>query len=153
MGIDPSAMAAQSQGLTSNLALIAAIAGLGFFGRLLFVIFGPKLAGRNPLCNFSGTALIVVAAVLFGGAIYASGKWTKAVVLFNRTLVDPVIVTWLGRDSCDPATGRYCVVVFEEERELVVNWYDKRVYMWEIVNPPEGAPRYSPRPLSRPLTG
>ncbi|MFW8595012.1 hypothetical protein [Cribrihabitans neustonicus] len=152
LGIDPAAVAAQSQGFSSSLALIATIAFVGFFGRLVFVAFAPNLAARNPLRHLSGAGFLLLAAAIFGGGLYATGKWTKAVVLFNRSLVDPVIVSWLGRDSCDPASGRYCVVVFEAERELVVNWYDKRVYMWEIVNPPEGAPWHSQRPLSRPFT-
>lgn len=150
LGIDPAAIAAGSQGLSSKLTMFAVIAFAGFFGRMVFVAFAPGIAGFNPFRNFSGTGFILLAAALLTGALYLSGKQTKAAVLFKRHLVDPVTVTWLGRDSCDPAEGSYCVVVFEEGREKIVNWYDKRVYMWEIVNPPEGAVWHTLRPRARP---
>ncbi|WP_264212735.1 hypothetical protein [Leisingera thetidis] len=150
IGIDPAAVAAGSQEMTGNIALIGTIAFVGFFGRMVFVAFAPGLAKANPFRNFSGTGFILLAAALFAGGLYASGKMTKATVLFKRNLVDPVVVTWLGRDSCDPASGSYCVVVFEDGQEKVVNWYDKRVYMYEIVNPPEGAVWHTLRPQPRP---
>ncbi|KIC17818.1 hypothetical protein [Leisingera sp. ANG-Vp] len=150
LGIDPSAVAVGSQGLTSKLMLIGFIAFAGFFGRMVFVAFAPGIAKANPFRNFSGPGFILLAAGLFAGALYISGKQTKAMVLFNRHLVDPITVTWLGKDSCDPADGSYCVVVFEEGGEKIVNWYDKRVYMWEIINPPEGAVWHTLRPRARP---
>lgn len=149
LGIDPSAVAAGSEELTSTLVLIGAIAFAGFFGRMVFVAFGPSIAKSNPFRNFSGSGFILLAAALFAGGLYASGKMTKASVLFKRHLVEPVIVTWLGRDSCDPAQGSYCVVVFEDGEEKIVNWYNKRVYMYEIVNPPAGAVWHTLRPRHR----
>ncbi|QAX30495.1 hypothetical protein [Leisingera sp. NJS204] len=150
LGIDPAALAAGSQEATSTLAMLGLIAFTGIFGRMMFVAFAPGLAKVNPFRNFSGLGFVLLAAGLFAGALYVSGKQTKAIVLFNRHLVDPVIVTLLGRDSCDPARGSFCVVVFEDGQEKIVNWYDKRVYMYEIVNPPEGAIWHTQRPRARP---
>ncbi|WP_323782019.1 hypothetical protein [Leisingera sp.] len=150
-GFDPSAVAAGSQELTSNFVLIGIIAFAGFFGRLVFVAFAPGIARAAPFRNFTAPGFILLAAALFAGGLYLSGRMVKAQVLVSRHLVDPVIVTLLGRDSCDPADGSYCVVVFEDGREKMVNWYDKRVYMWEIVNPPEGAIWHSQRPPARPV--
>ncbi|WP_421055966.1 hypothetical protein [Leisingera sp. D0M16] len=130
--------------------LFALLAFIGFFGRLVFVAFAPQVAELNLFRNFTSLGFVLLAAALFTGALYISGKQTKAMVLFKRHLVDPVIVTVLGRDSCDPEDGSYCVVVFEDGREKIVNWHDKRVYMWEIVNPPEGAVWYTLRPQPRP---
>lgn len=149
-GFDPSAVAAGSQEMTGNFILIGVIAFVGFFGRMLFVAFAPDLAKAAPFKNFSGPGFILLAVGLFAGGLYISGKMVKAQVMVKRHLVDPVIVTWLGRDSCDPETGGYCVVVFEDDGEKIVNWYDKRVYMYEIVNPPEGAVWHSQRPRARP---
>ncbi|KIC16030.1 MULTISPECIES: hypothetical protein [unclassified Leisingera] len=150
LGIDPSAVAAGSQEVTSTFVMFGTIAFVGFFGRMIFVAFGPGLAKSNPFRNFSGGGFILLAAALFAGGLYASGKMTKATVLFKRHLADPVIVTLLGKDSCDPADGSYCVVVFEDGQEKIVNWYNKRVYMYEIVNPPEGAVWHTLRPRHRP---
>ncbi|MEX0303119.1 MAG: hypothetical protein AB3N24_11905 [Leisingera sp.] len=151
LGFDPAAVAVGAQGVSNKLMLIGFIAFVGFFGRMVFVAFAPGISKANPFRGVSGPGLILLAAALFAGALYISGKQTKAMVLFNRHLVDPVIVTLLGRDSCDPADGSYCVVVFEEGSEKIVNWYDKRVYMWEIVNPPEGAVWHTLRPRARPI--
>ncbi|KIC09911.1 hypothetical protein RA19_14240 [Leisingera sp. ANG-M1] len=150
LGIDPAAIAAGSKELSSTFTLIAVIAFVGFFGRLVFVAFAPGIAKANPFRNFSAAGFILLAAVLFGGGLYVSGKAVKAEVLLKRHLVDPVLVSWLGRDSCDPGDGSYCVVVFEKGQEKIVNWYDKRVYMWEIVNPAEGAVWHTLRPRPRP---
>ncbi|MCB4456335.1 hypothetical protein [Leisingera sp. McT4-56] len=153
LSVDPWAAAAGAQGLAGNAALIGSIAMIGLFGRLVFVALAPAVARSNPFRNFSGAGFILLAAALFAGGLYASGKMSKAAVLFKRHLADPVIVTWLGRDSCDPADGSYCVVVFENGEEKIVNWYNKRVYMWEIVNPPEGAVWHTMRPRARPGPG
>jgi hypothetical protein len=149
-GFDPAAVAAGSQEMTSNFVLIGVIAFVGFFGRLVFVAFAPSIAKASPLGQLSAPGFIVLAVVLFGSGLYLSGKLVKAQVLVKRHLVDPVIVTLLGRDSCDPADGSYCVVVFENGDERLVNWHDKRVFMYEIVNPPQGAVWHTQRPLPRP---
>ncbi|UWQ36385.1 MULTISPECIES: hypothetical protein [Leisingera] len=150
LGFNPSEIAVGAQGVSGKLLLFALLAFIGFFGRLVFSAFGPQLAEFNPFRNFSGLGFVLLAVALFAGALYISGKQTKAMVLFKSHLVDPVIVTVLGRDSCDPAQGSYCVVVFEDGREKIVNWHDKRVYMWEIINPPEGAVWHTLRPRPRP---
>lgn len=150
LGFDPSALAAGSEELRSSLTLMAIIAFTGFFGRMVFVAFGPGLARANPFRDFTSTGFILLAAALFAGGLYVSGKAVKTEVLIKRHLIDPVAVTWLGWDSCDPEDGSYCVVVFEDGEEKIVNWYDKRVYMWEIVNLPESAVWHTLRPLPRP---
>lgn len=149
-GFDPSAVAAGSQEMTSNFVLIGVIAFVGFFGRLLFVAFAPGIAKASPLKNMSAPGFILLAVALFGGGLFLSGKLVKAQVLVSRHLVDPVIVTVLGRDSCDPADGSYCVVVFENGAERLVNWHDQRVFMYEIVNLPQGAIWHTLRPQPRP---
>jgi hypothetical protein len=149
-GFDPSAVAAGSQQLTGNFVLIGVIAFVGFFGRLLFVAFAPSLAKASPFKNLSGPGFICLAIGLFFGGLYVSGKMVKAQVLVSRHLIDPVIVTILGQDSCDPDDGSYCVVVFENGEERLVNWHDKRVFMYEIVNPPQGAVWNTLRPRGRP---
>ncbi len=150
LAIDSTALAAGSHAVTDNIVMFGTIAFVGFFGRLIFVAFGPGLANANPLSNFSGYGHILVAVALFAGALHLSGKTVKAQVLFKRHLVDPVVVTVLGRDSCDLTSDSYCVLVFEEGREMSVNWYDKRVYMYEILNPAELPLWSSLRPRGRP---
>ncbi|OED47143.1 hypothetical protein AB838_17880 [Rhodobacteraceae bacterium (ex Bugula neritina AB1)] len=150
LGIDPSAVAAGSQELTNTFVMFGTIAFVGIVGRMVFVAFGPGIAKAAPFKNFSAGGFILLAAALFAGGLYASGKTTKATVLFKQHLVEPVIVTWLGNDSCEPASGSYCVVVFEGRQEKIVNWYNKRVSMYEIVNPPQGAVWHTLRPRHRP---
>ncbi|UTS79514.1 hypothetical protein [Phaeobacter piscinae] len=150
LGIDPSALAAGSHAATDNIIMFGTIAFIGFFGRLLYVAFGPGLASANPLSNFSGYGHILVAVALFAGALHLSGKTVKAQVLFNRHLVDPILVTVLGRDSCDQNGDDYCVIVFEQDREMSVNWYDKRVHMYELLNAAELPLWSSLRPQGRP---
>ncbi|MFS4582309.1 hypothetical protein [Phaeobacter sp. C3_T13_0] len=116
--------------MTDNIAMFGTIAFVGFFGRLVFVAFGPGLANANPLKNFSGFGRVLLAV-----ALNVSGKMAKAQTLFKRHLVDPIIVTVLGRDSRDLASDDCCVMLFEQGREMSVNWYDKRVYIYEILNP------------------
>ncbi len=150
LGIDPAAIAAGSQGMSSNLILIGTIAFVGFFGRLVFVAFAPSIAKANPLANFSGFGLIAVAVALIFGGLFVTGKTVKATVLVQRHLIDPVIVSVLGRDSCDLNSDDYCVVVFEDGREMSVNWHDKRVHMYEILTPATLPLWTSLRPRSRP---
>lgn len=64
-----------------------------------------------------------------------TGKAQTALLQLQRNISDPFFVSVLKHDSCDVTTGAFCVVVFEREREIVVNWFDKRVDMFAIVNP------------------
>ncbi|MFV1443068.1 MULTISPECIES: hypothetical protein [unclassified Phaeobacter] len=153
LGIDPTALAAGSHVVTGNIMMFGTIAFVGFFGRLVFVAFGPGVAQANPLGHLSGFGHILVAVALFAGALHLSGKTVKAQVLFKRHLVDPVIVTLLGRDSCDPQGEAYCVMVFEDGREMSVNWHDTRVHMYELLNPVELPLWSSLRPRERPEAG
>ena len=72
--------------------------------------------------------------------------------MVQRHVVDPFVISVLDRDSCDLNSGAYCVVVFEEDRELIVNWHDRRIDMFALVNPPSGSVFYTGRPQPRPQT-
>ncbi|WP_293572689.1 hypothetical protein [Phaeobacter sp.] len=153
LGFDPAAMAASAEGASSNLMLIGAIAFFGFFGRLLFVAFGPGLAKANPLANFSGLGLIAVAVALIFGGLFVTGNTVKAQILVQRHLVDPVVVSVLGKDSCDIGSSAYCVLVFENGREMSVNWHDKRVHLYDVLTPTVLPLWQSLRPRGRPDRG
>lgn len=130
--------------------IVLTVAALGFIGRLVFVVFGDRLGGLNPLRGVSGWGLIGVAAALLAGGLVMTGKHRPVIIGLKARLVDPFVVSVLKRDSCDVSGEKYCVVVFEEDREIFVNWYDRRVSMFKIVNKLDFNPiRVSPRPVSR----
>ncbi|TDE40852.1 hypothetical protein [Antarcticimicrobium sediminis] len=130
--------------------IVVLVAILGFFGRLIFVVYRGRLAGLNPLRGVSGWGMIGVAAALFAGVLVMTGKQRSVIIGFKARLVDPFVVSVLKRDSCDVAGKKYCVVVFEEDREIFVNWYDRRVSMFQIVNKLDFNPvRVSPHPMAR----
>lgn len=136
------------------LVIVGAVAALGFFGRLFFVAYGERIKGLNPLQGFSGWGLIGVSVAVIAGGLLMTGKQRAAMIRLKAHLVDPFVVSVLKKDSCDVESGTYCVVVFEEDREIVVNWYDRRVSMFEIANDLDFNPiLVSLRPAGRPTTG
>ncbi|MDX2483727.1 MAG: hypothetical protein QNK42_08720 [Pseudodonghicola sp.] len=139
-----------SSDMTGVSVIVAAVAVLGFFGRLIFVAYGDRLGDLNPLRGVSGWGMIGVAAALFAGGLVMTGKHRSAITAFKARLVDPFVVSVLKKDSCDVSSEKYCVVVFEENREIFVNWYDRRVSMFKIVNKLDFNPvRVSPHPVAR----
>ncbi len=66
--------------------------------------------------------------------------------LVQRNLVDPSIISVLEKDSCDVSSGAYCVIIFDEGREIAVNWFDRGVVLFEIAHPRQGAVPSSLRP-------
>ncbi|MBE1285019.1 MAG: hypothetical protein GJ676_17030 [Rhodobacteraceae bacterium] len=136
-------------GLSGPLTTILIVLAIGVFGRMVFVAFGDRLRIANPLAALSGAGWIIVALSTFLGGLFVTGQARPAWIQVQRHVIDPFVVSILERDSCDPGTGAYCVVVFDPGREMVVNWYDKRVDMYRIVNPQTGPVRRSPRPQIR----
>lgn len=153
IGFDVNAAAAEVSGVTTDmyarLAIILVIAVVGFFGRLIFVAFGSNVKAENPLKGLSGAAMIGLGLVLAFGALIVVGKGDKAVRLVQRNMIDPYIVSVLEKDSCDPMSGAYCVIIFQDDREIAVNWFDKGVNLFEIAHPRQGPVPSSTRPRPR----
>lgn len=151
-GIDPQAFVGDGDAVYGKVGLFFGLGVLGLVGRMIFVAWGSEIASKNPLKNFSGPAFIALAVAIFGFVMLRDVPSVKQAEIFVRThTVDYVLVDLMQRDSCVIEGDAYCVVVFEDGREMVVNWYDRRVYMWEILNPDTGAPWEAPRPPSRPV--
>lgn len=134
---------------TRALLIIVGLAVLGFIGRLVMVGYGDRIAGMNPLKGASGGVFILAAAALIGGGVFYMNGPVKLSIMLRQNVTDPILVSVLGRDSCDPASGAYCVVVFEVDREIVVNWHDSRVHMMALMTPPMNPPWASLRPKAR----
>ncbi|WIY25922.1 hypothetical protein [Parasedimentitalea psychrophila] len=149
IGIDISSLTSGIQGLIGPGIIVGLIALAGFIGRLVFVSFGSSIKEANPLRNFSGLGLIATSIAMFVGALVVTGKLDKAVHLIQRNTMDPFNIYVLQRDSCDLSGSKYCVIVFEGGREISVNWFDSKVYMWELLNPQTGAVYKTLRPRSR----
>lgn len=149
IGIDITSLTSGIQGMIGPGIIIGLIALAGFIGRLVFVSFGSSIKKANPLRNFSGLGLIATSIVVFVGGLVVTGKLDKAVHLIQRNTIDPFNIYVLQRDSCDISSGKYCVIVFEGDREISVNWFDSNVYMWELLNPQTGAVYKTLRPRSR----
>ncbi|WP_406644386.1 hypothetical protein QEZ52_10980 [Aliisedimentitalea scapharcae] len=153
-GFDVSAAAAgvsqASDGVSGKFTVIMIIAAVGMLGRSLFVAFGSSLRISNPLKALSGIAMILAAFVIMFGGMVLVGKGQSMLLMVQRNVVDPFVVSVLDRDSCDLHSGAYCVIVFEQDRERVVNWHDHRVDMFALVNPPNGSVFHTERPRSRP---
>lgn len=135
-----------SADMYSRLVLILGLGVVGFLGRMLFMVFGPRVSGFNPFRTMSGAGMLIVAVLMVLGAVVAAGKGGKAVRLVQGGIVDQYKISVLGQDSCDVETGDYCVIVFEDGREIVVNWFDRRVNMFDIAHPIQGAVASSKRP-------
>jgi len=146
---DVSSYISQVQGSGGHTLMIALILVAGYFGRLVFVAFGPSIAAANPLRNFSGFGLIGLCVAMFVGYLFLTGKQERALQVVQRNTIDPFMVWVLERDSCDQLSGKYCVIIFEDGREISVNWFAKEVYMWELVNPDHGAVWNTLRPMAR----
>lgn len=129
---------------------IALIVAFGFIGRLVFIAYGDRIQNFNPLKALSGVGLVIVAVGILTATVFVSGKQVKAMVLLKSILVEPVLVTLLKKDSCTITDESYCVIVFEDDREISVNWYNRRVDMFKLVNDFTLNPLWaSPRPKLR----
>lgn len=153
-GIDPDAVGVIGSVVhddgVGSLMIVGGIAFVGFFARLVFLSFADRAKAMNPFAGMSGGGLILVAFGIFVAGLFITNKQHKALIMVKRTLVDPVIVTVLQKDSCSVDDQKsYCVVVFEGGREMVVNWYDHRVDMYSVVNLQANPPWHSLRPLGR----
>lgn len=155
LGIDVGATADGVSKVTSGLAgqfsIILMILVIGVVGRQVFVAFGPSLKMSNPLAGLSGIGMILVAFAIMVGGLMVMGKGRWALIQVQRQIVDPFVVDVLERDSCEVASGDYCVVVFEDGREIIVNWFDKRVDMFAIANPQTEVHWLTTRPQLRPM--
>ena len=145
-----SGMSQASDGVSGKFTVIMIIAAMGMLGRSLFVAFGSSVKFSNPFRAFSGIAMVLAAFVILFGGMVLVGKGQKLMLMVQRNIVDPFVVSVLDRDSCDLNSGAYCVIVFEQDRERVVNWHDRRVDMFALVNPPSGSVFHTGRPHSRP---
>jgi hypothetical protein len=152
-GFDPAQVSAVSDVAHSNLVramlIIGAIAAVGLLGRVFFGNMRDWATRHNPLGDASGAGLIIGALVLIFGGLYFTSGHVKSMVVVQRHIVDPFVVSVLKKDSCALESGDYCVVVFEQDREIVVNWFDKRVHMLSLMTPPMNPPWGSPRPKAR----
>ena len=136
--------------MSGKFTVIMIILMLGLVGRQVFVAFGPSIKISNPLARFSGLGMIGVAVLLIFGGLVVTGKGRYAMIQVQRNILDPFVVNVLERDSCDVTSGAYCVVVFEPDREIIVNWHDKRVDMFAIANPQTEVHWLTTRPKLRP---
>jgi len=137
-------------GLSGQFTVIMLILVIGIVGRQVFVAFGPSVKLSNPLAGLSGHGMLVAAVVIMVSGLMVTGKGRWALIQVQRQAVDPFVVSVLGRDSCDVASGAYCVVVFEGSREIIVNWHDTRVDMYAIANPRSEVRWLDLRPKVRP---
>ena len=130
------------------LMVIAAVAGIG---KLVLVAWGDKFSGAGLFGNLTGSGFIGVAVVFLVAGIFLTDREVRVWVKFKQTFVDPVIVDVLGKDSCDPADDRFCVVTWDEDgREIVVNWYDRRINAFDTYGGYELTLYESIRPQQRP---
>ena len=136
-------------GMSGKLTLIMSILVLGIVGRQLFVAFGPNLRFSSPFAGVSGTGILAVGALVLVGGLFMAGKGSTALIQVQRNIVDPFVIEVLERDSCDVTSGAYCVVVFENGREIIVNWHDRRVDMFAIANPRTEIYWKTQRPVAR----
>ncbi|MFY9212574.1 MAG: hypothetical protein WAO69_15765 [Aestuariivita sp.] len=150
---DPAEVSAVGAVINSDLMhammIIGAIAVFGLLGRLFFMAMRDRAAKHNPLRDASGGGLIFASLALVAAGIYFNSGHVKTMVMVQRHVVDPITVSVLKRDSCQLSGGDYCVVVFQEDREIVVNWFDKRVHMFTLLTPAMNPPWGSPRPVAR----
>lgn len=155
-GFDPNEAAGAANQITSAVGpmlWIMILLALGMLGRMVFVAWGDKMNISGWFQNASGVGLIGLALALFVGGIFITDRDVRAWVVIQQTVVDPVLVGVLKRDSCNPDNDRFCVVVWDDKgRELIVKWHDKRVDAHEAF----GGYDYnlsvveSPRPILRP---
>lgn len=144
-----SGVSQMNEGMSGKLTIIMSILVLGIVGRQLFVAFGSNLKLSNPLAHMSGVGVLLVGVAVLVGGLFVAGKGQFALIQVQRNIVDPFVVGVLERDSCEIASGAYCVVVFEEDREIIVNWHDKRVDMYAIANPRTEILWKTQRPVAR----
>lgn len=135
-------------GPTFWLIMIVAVAGVG---KLIFIGWGDKLSPSGLLGSLPGGALIGFAALILVVGMFISDREVKALVKFQQTFVDPVIVDILGRDSCNPERNRFCVVTWDDDgREILVNWHDRRITAFDIYGDYDFTLFESIRPQLRP---
>ncbi|MEY8842444.1 hypothetical protein AB9K41_25715 [Cribrihabitans sp. XS_ASV171] len=138
-----------SQALSGKSLALLLIGAIGLGARPFYVAF---LAGRNvssPVAGLSGWAKVALGLALASGLAAWLGRFDVVAIKAQRYVVDPYTVSLLKRDSCDPASADYCVIVFDDGREISVNWWDRRVDMLRLAHPVTGAPQWSLRPRLR----
>ena len=138
-----------SQGAAGKLIIMLVILAAGLMARPIFVAVMSNLRLSNPLRNSSGGALIGVGLVLVLGVVFFAGRQRNLLVDFQRLIVDPIYVSVLHEDTCNTEGGVYCIIIFDDGYELDVNWHDRNVYMWKILNPDQGTVWTSLRPMAR----
>ena len=135
-------------GPLTYLLVILAVAGIG---RMIFVAYGDKLQLSALYEGFSGKSYVVIFAAICAGLVMFTDQEVRIWIKFKSTMVDPVLTDVLKRDSCNPETNRFCVVVWEDDgREMVVNWHDRRVDAFKVFGGYQFTLFESPRPVARP---
>ncbi|WP_420004278.1 hypothetical protein [Arenibacterium sp. LLYu02] len=149
-GVNVAALSGTAQGLSQSVTLGMIFLLVGGVGRMIFVAFGDRMVRFNPFRNMSGQMMLLVGGAIVLSPLFFETQvnhvWTKA----KSLTVEPFLTEVLGRDSCVIDETSYCVVIFEGEAELVVNWYHRGVYMWALLNPETSAVWDAPRPPRRP---
>ena len=137
------------QGASGKLIIMLIILAVGLVARTLFVSVMSNIKMSNPLRNSSGVTMIGVGLVLVFGGLFYNKSQRNLLQDVQRVFVDPIYVSVLHKDTCSSADGEYCIVIFKDGHELDVNWHDKNVYMWAILNPEQGSVWTSLRPMAR----
>lgn len=150
LGIDVEALSGTAQGVSQSLTLGMLFLVIGGVGRMIFVAFGDKLVGFNPFHNLSGRWMLIVGLGIVLSPLIFQTQINSLLVRTKSLTVEPFLTEVLGRDSCVIAEASYCVVIFEGDAELVVNWYHRGIYMWGLLNPDAGAVWDAPHPPQRP---
>lgn len=131
-----------------QLAMILVV--IGGIGRMIFVAFGDRLVAFNPFRHLSGPKMLVVGGAIVLAPVFFETQVNHVLTKTKSLTLEPILTEVLGRDSCVIDEDSYCVVIFEGETELVVNWYHRGIYMWGLLNPDSGAVWDAPRPPERP---
>ncbi|THH37422.1 hypothetical protein E4Z66_10980 [Aliishimia ponticola] len=130
--------------------ILVILAG-GMIAGMIYVAWGEKFQVSNLLGGMSGVGLIALAGALLVAGVFVTDREVRAWVLIQRNLIDPFYVTILGKDSCNPESSKFCVVVWDKTgKELLVNWHDKRVNAHEVFGGYEFSLFTSARPQMRP---
>ena len=132
--------------------LIFILAAAGIL-KMIMIGWGDRIQEKGQkLLTISAGGMVAIAVVIGLGGMFYSDKEVKAWIKVRQTVVDPILVDVLKRDSCNPAKNRFCAVVFDEDgREIVVNWHDKRVNAMKTYGDFQFTTYTSLRPVARPL--
>lgn len=111
--------------------MIVGIILFGIVARPLFIVIMTNARFSNPLADSSGPVWILTAVSVIVLGMAFAGRGGRAIQMAETNIVNPVRISLLHRDVCEPSHEPICMLVRVGGQDLWVHGHDRRVFWAE----------------------